>query len=236
MKRRFVLAATAAAVLIAGGATTAVAVNTGGPGSPQSDARTSAQLAATAGAQGAAADGGREDREAGESGDAGRVAGAKSDAAQAAVAALRAVPGTVTEIELDEERGALVWEADVLGRDGAWHDLTLDPLTTRVLRSHTDRDTSGAHGQDRVRAALHGTTVDAASAARAVGQGRGTVTSVDFEDDHGAKAVWEVETVTRDGKEHTYLVDPRTAAVSTAPADDRDDHDGSADDHDGADD
>ncbi|MFF9477349.1 PepSY domain-containing protein [Streptomyces sp. NPDC014733] len=224
MKRRSVLAATAAAVLIAGGATTAVAVNTGGPGGPQSGAQTAAQLAATAGAEGAAADGGRDRREAGESGDAGRAAGAKTDAAQAAVAALRAVPGTVTEVELDEERGALVWEADVLGRDGAWHHLALDPLTTRVLRSHTDPGTGGTHGQDRARAALRGTTVDAASAARAVGRGHATVTSVDFEDDdHGAKAVWEVETVTRDGREHTYLVDPRTAAVSAAPADD--DHD-----------
>ncbi|WP_405744631.1 PepSY domain-containing protein [Streptomyces sp. NBC_01525] len=228
MKRRFVLAATAATVLIAGGATTAVAVTTDdGPGSPQSGAQTSAQLAATAGADGAD---GRE-----ESGDAQRAAGAKTGAAQAAVAAVRAVPGTVTEIELDEDRGALVWEADVLGRDGAWHGLTLDALTTRVLHSHVDRDTSGAHGQDRARAALRGTTVGAADAARAVGQRRGTVTSVDFEDDP-AKAVWEVETVTRDGREHTYLVDPRTAAVSAAPADDdHADHDG-AGDHDGADD
>ncbi|MEU3709627.1 PepSY domain-containing protein [Streptomyces catenulae] len=222
MKRRIVLAATAAAVLIAGGATTAVAVNTGGPGGPQSGAQTAAQLAATAGAEGPAADGGRDRREAGEGKDAARATGAKTDAAQAAVAALRAVPGTVTEIELDEERGALVWEADVLGRDGAWHHLTLDPLTTRLLRSHTDRDTSGTHGQDRARAALRGTTVDAASAARAAARGQATVVSVEFEDDH-ARAVWEVETVTRDGREHTSLVDPRTAAVSAAPADD--DHD-----------
>ncbi|MGW1838097.1 PepSY domain-containing protein [Streptomyces sp. NPDC002067] len=223
MKRRIVLAVTAAAVLIAGGATTAVAVNTdGGPGSPQSEARTTAQLTATAGANGAAG-GDHED-----AAEARQAAGVRTTAAQAATAAVRAVPGTVTEIELDEDHGALVWEADVLGRDGAWHSLTLDPLTTRVIRSHTDRDTSGAHGQDRVRAALRGTTVDAASAARAVGQGRGTVTSVDFEDDHGTEPVWEVETVTRGGEEHTYLVDPRSAAVSAAPSDD--DHDDDQDD------
>lgn len=247
MKRHIVIATAAAAALIAGGAATAVAVNgNDGPGSPQSGAQTSAQLAAAGDvsgpAQGAAAGSGGSERSGGSAQDAGRSSivladrddrqedlreanAAKVSAAQAAAAALKAVPGTVTGLDLDNDEPGLVWDVDVLGKDGKWHDLTLDAGNGRVLNQHIDHDDDGDgddHGQARVRDQLKGATTDAAAAARA-GAAHGVVTSVDLDDDDRSAAVWEVETVTKDGKEHTFLVDPRSGKLTAAVAEDGDD-------------
>lgn len=237
MKRHIIIATAAAAALIAGGTATAVAVNSDS-GSTQSGAQTSAQLAAqnagTDGSQSASQDGrssirmqddddnGREDvREAG---------AAKVSAPDAAAAALKAVPGTVTGLDLDADRPGLVWEADVLGKDGTWHEVTLDAGNARVLNQHIDHEDDDDHGQGHVRDELKGAKTDAAGAARAAAS-HGTVTSVDLDDDHRAKGVWEVETVTKDGKEHQLLVDPQSGKLTVAAAHDEDD-----DDNDGADD
>ncbi|MFG2206135.1 PepSY domain-containing protein [Streptomyces sp. NPDC048638] len=215
MKRHIVIATAAAAALIAGGTTTALAVNSGdGPGSVQSGARTTAQLAAHDGQGRGGDDGGQEDvREA-------RAAGVS--APQAAAAALKAVPGTVSGLDLDRDRPGLVWEADVLGKDGKWHEVTLDAGSGRVLDQHVD------HEDDAV--SPSGAKVDAAAAARIAGA-HATVTSLDLDDDHRARAVWEAETVTKDGKEHKLLIDPDSGKPTAAPAHDADD-----DDNDGADD
>ncbi|MFG2223483.1 PepSY domain-containing protein [Streptomyces sp. NPDC048644] len=242
MKRHILIATAAAAALIAGGTATAVAVNgSEGPGSPQSGAQTSAQLAATAGGTGGdtqqtrAADGRssipmRDHDEDGQE-DVREAAAAKVSAPQAAAAALKAVPGTVTGLDLDADRPGLVWDVDLLGNDGKWHELTLDAGNARVLNQHIDHEDDDDHGQGQVRRQLKGATMDAAGAARAAAEDHGTVTSVDLDDDHRAKAVWEVETVTKDGKEHKLLIDPQSGALTIAPAHDADD-----DDNDGQDD
>ncbi|MCB5911938.1 PepSY domain-containing protein [Streptomyces pinistramenti] len=236
MKRHILIATAAAAALIAGGTATAVAVNgSEGPGSPQSGAQTSAQLAAKAGGTGAdgrqahnAADGRSsipmQDHDEDGQEDVREAAAAKVSAPQAAAAALKAVPGTVTGLDLDADRPGLVWDVDQLGKDGRWHELTLDAGNARVLNQHVDHEDDD-HGQGQVRSRLKGATTDAAGAARTAAAGHGTVTSVDLDDDHRAKAVWEVETVTKDGKEHDLLVDPQSGALTAAPAHGADDDD-----------
>ncbi|TJZ46043.1 peptidase M4 [Streptomyces piniterrae] len=252
MKRNIIIATAAAAALIAGGTATAVAVNgSDGPGSTQSGAQTSAQLAAQdAGAHGTGPakaqqraqpqaqtqgqssirvqDDGRDDdgRE-----DLREAAAAKVSAPQAAAAALKAVPGTVTGLDLDSDRPGLVWDADVLGKDGKWHEITLDAGNARVLNQRVDHEDDDDHARER--AALKNAEapkITAATAARTAAA-HGTVTSVDLDDDHRGKAVWEVETVTKDGKEHKFLVDPQSGKLTAAPAQGDDDGD-----NDGADD
>ncbi|MFG3116936.1 PepSY domain-containing protein [Streptomyces sp. NPDC048197] len=196
MKRHLVIATAAAAALLAGGTVTAVAVS--GNGAP-----------ATAPAAGHA----RQDTE-----DLREAGAARVTAPQAAAAALKAVPGKVSGLDLDQDRPGLVWDADVLGKDGKWHEVTLDARTARVLNQHVDREDDDDHAQERT--ALKNARTDAATAARKAGHG--TVTSVELDDDHRTKAVWEVETVTKDGTEHKLLVDPDTGALSTAPAHDDD--------------
>ncbi|MFF4949171.1 PepSY domain-containing protein [Streptomyces chattanoogensis] len=218
MKRHIVIATAAAAVLVAGGTATAVAVNgSDGPGSSRSGARTSAQPAAHDG-RGQEDRGREDDRQE----DLREANAAGVDAPAAAAAALKAVPGTVAGLDLDRDRPGLVWEADVLGKDGKWHEITLDAGNGRVLNQHIDHEDDAADPR--------GARTDAAAAARTAAA-HGTVTSVDLDGDHRAKAVWEVETVTKDGKEHKVLVDPQSGKATVAPAQDADD-----DDNDGADD
>ncbi|MFJ9416284.1 PepSY domain-containing protein [Streptomyces sp. NPDC101227] len=211
MKRHIVIATAAAAALIAGGAATAVAVNSAdAPGSARSGVRSTAQLAAHD-------DQGRDDRDDDHGQEDIREAHAAKVAAPAAAAtALKAVPGTVTGLDLDRDRPGLVWDADVLGKDGRWHEITLDAVNGRVLNQHIDHEDDGPNPK--------GAKVDAAAAAR-IAAGHGTVTSVDLDDDHRAKALWEVETVTKDAKEHKVLVDPQSGKLTVAPARDADDDD-----------
>ncbi|MFE7242422.1 PepSY domain-containing protein [Streptomyces sp. NPDC057582] len=63
-------------------------------------------------------------------------------------AALRAVPGTVTSIELDDtvgRSGTLHWEVDITGKDGNRHELNVDARTAAVT---ADRSDDGRHGDD----------------------------------------------------------------------------------------
>ncbi|MGY5130216.1 PepSY domain-containing protein [Streptomyces nigrescens] len=233
MKRQLIIATAAAAALVAGGTVTAVAVSSDGSGSARSGAPVTAQSAAhDAGSGTAQMQDGRagirmQDDDANGQEDIREARAAKVTASDAAAAALKAVPGTVAGLDLDADRPGLVWDADVLGKDGKWHEVTLDAGNARVLNQHVDHDDDDAAGE---RAALQNARTDAGAAARTAAASHGTVTSLELDDDR-AKAVWEVETVTKDGKEHKLLVDPQSGKLSTAPADDADD-----DDNDGADD
>ncbi|AGP54955.1 PepSY domain-containing protein [Streptomyces rapamycinicus] len=129
---------------------------------------------------------------------------------QAAGAALKAAPGTLDSIDRDHGR----WEADVLGKDGRWHEVTLD-ANGKVIDQRVDQDENDPEDAAEAKALRHA-TVSATEAARKAAS-RGTVTSVEFDGDH--TPVWEVETV-KNHKERDLLVDPRSGKVTQAPADD----------------
>ncbi|CDR06470.1 PepSY domain-containing protein [Streptomyces iranensis] len=128
---------------------------------------------------------------------------------QAAGAALKAVPGTLDSIDRDHGR----WEADVLGKDGKWHEVTLD-ANGKVIGQHVDRDTDPEDAAEAK--ALRNADVSATEAARKAASGS-TVTSVEFDGDRSP--VWEVETV-KNHKERDLIVDPQSGKVTQAPADD----------------
>ncbi|MEU9759656.1 PepSY domain-containing protein [Streptomyces sp. NPDC047985] len=191
MKRKTVVAAVAAAVLVGGGTATAVAF--ADEGHDRDAARSSAP-----------------------SGQPARV-----DIGGATAAAVKAVPGTVTEAELDDEDGGLVWELEVYGSDGTWHDVTVDAGNGKVLGTHA------ADGHDAHAPRSAAVSLDAAVKA-ALGTAPGSVTSVDLDDDHdgrGGVSHWEVEVRGEDGTHHELNVDARTAKVTADRSDDGDHHD-----------
>ncbi|ROQ65954.1 putative membrane protein YkoI [Streptomyces sp. 840.1] len=148
----------------------------------------------------------------------------------AAAAAVRAVPGTVTEAELDDEDGRLVWELDVYGSERTRHDVTVDPADGKVLADHVDSD-------DGDRSAPRKTSVTLDDAVRAaLGSVPGTVTSVELEDHDGrtGRAVhWEVDVRGKDGAKHELDVDAKTAKVTVdRPDSGHGGDDGDGDDHD----
>ncbi|WP_326657914.1 PepSY domain-containing protein [Streptomyces sp. NBC_00385] len=153
----------------------------------------------------------------------GRAAGsstARVSAGEAAASAVRAVPGSVTEAELDGEDGAPVWELDVYGSDKVWHDVTVDAGNGKVLAEHTSDD------RDRHAPRSAPVTLDAAAAA-ALNTTPGTVTSVEL-DGHEGKAVrWEVDVRGKEGRAHELNVDAKSGAVTVDRSDDgHDTHDG----------
>lgn len=197
-KRRIAVAAVAAAVLAGGGAATAVAF-ADDEGHDRDVARSSAPGTATA----------------------------RVDIGGATAAAVKAVPGTVTEAELDDEDGAAVWELDVYGSDGRWHDVTVDAGKGEVLgtRAADDHDGRDAHAPRSAAVSL-----DAAVKA-ALRTAPGSVTSVDLDDDdRGGAPHWEVEVRGENGTHHDLNVDARTGKV-TADRSDDDRHEGRDSDH-----
>ncbi|GGX42001.1 PepSY domain-containing protein [Streptomyces fructofermentans] len=217
MKRNIVIATIAAAALVGGGTATALAV-TGDDdaGVKQSSVRV-ADDDRTDDRDDRDGDGtdraedrdGTDDR----AENAAEAKAAKVTAADAITAALKSVRGTAVSAELDDEGSSLVWDVDVLTQGGNRHSVQVDPGNGKVLGSHADTadDADDAADDSRARAALKDASVTAAEAAEAAAA-KGTVVSVDLDDDRAAG--WEAETTGADGTERDWTVDLRTAKVT----------------------
>ena len=228
MKRNIAVATLTAAVLVGGGlAATAAFADSGSSGTDERTAVADRAVVA--------------DRAAGNTVE--RKTGPEAERLtvdEAVGAALKAVPGTVTEAELDEDdddRDRVVWKLDVYGSDKVWHDVTVDARNGTVL---SDREDDGNDDRDRHAPRSSAVSLDAAVKA-ALGAQPGTVTSVDLDDDNdddngraGAPR-WDVDVAGKDGKEHELHVDAKNGKV-TVDHDNDNDNDGDDDDNDGDDD
>ncbi|MFG2029780.1 PepSY domain-containing protein [Streptomyces sp. NPDC048825] len=134
-------------------------------------------------------------------------------AADAIRAALKHTTGTAVAADLDDEGTAHVWEVDVLTNGGAWHSIQIDPANGKVRGSHTEKDDDGDDAAEtaQVRAALKGSSVTAAEAAEAAA--KGTVTSVDL-DEESTDQAWEVDTTAADGTGSDWRVNPDSGKVT----------------------
>ena len=63
---------------------------------------------------------------------------AKIDARAASKAATDKVPGTVDEVDLDEEGGNVVYEVEVTAKDGTETDVIVDATNGKVLSQQAD--------------------------------------------------------------------------------------------------
>ncbi|WP_433478634.1 PepSY domain-containing protein [Spirillospora sp. CA-142024] len=139
---------------------------------------------------------------------------------QAVDAALKAVPGKVEEIDLNDAHGRTVWEVDVLAADGTWRDVTVDAGNAKVTGNRADRpDEDGDHRGEAALRNAKVTVSDAAGAALKAVSGR--VTSAEFEHDDG-KAVWELDVTAQDGTEHEVTVNAATGKVIDSETGDED--------------
>ncbi|MFF1699913.1 PepSY domain-containing protein [Streptomyces sp. NPDC058257] len=213
MKRNIVIATVAALALVGGGTATALA-NSGDDESSAAAEKSSVQL------KNNDRDDDRDDAKENTT----EVKAAKVTAADAIKAALANQSGTAVSAELDDEdNGGLVWDVDVLGKGSTWHSVQVDPGTGKVLGSHTEQDDDGDAG--RVAAALKGASTSAEDAAKAAAA-KGTVTSVDLDDD-GTAGAWEAETSNAKGAESDWKVDLQSGKVTA----DRSDSHGDSDDN-----
>ncbi|MFH8290869.1 PepSY domain-containing protein [Streptomyces sp. NPDC018059] len=230
MKRNIVIATVAAAALITGGTATALATTGDDEGAAN---RSSVQLKDhdRKDDDHKSDDDGKDDRDDAAENTA-EAKAAKVTAADAIRAALAKTPGTAVSAELDEEDGGLVWGVDIL-KGNTWHEVEVDPGTGKVLGTWVDKDDDGDDATDaaRVNSALKGASTSAEDAARTA-SAKGTVTSVDLDDD-GTAGAWGVETTGAKGAESEWHVDLKTGKVTADRADghdDRDDQDDASDD------
>lgn len=242
MKRNIVIATVAAMALVGGGTATALAA-TGDDDSSAAAKKSSVQLKDHDRDNDSDRDDDRyddrDDRDDAKENTA-EAKASKVTAADAIKAALAEKSGTAVSAELDDEdNGGLVWDVDVLGKGSTWYSVQVDPGTGKVLGSHTDQDDDDADDASRVAATLKGASTTAQDAAKAAAA-KGTVTSIDLDDDGTAKA-WEAETASGKGAESDWKVDLQSGKVSADKSDSQDsDHDSddndSDDDADGSDD
>ncbi|MEU6848043.1 PepSY domain-containing protein [Streptomyces sp. NPDC046716] len=198
MKRRTtVISAIAAVALIGGGTATAVALSGDGDPGTSTASRSSVTV--------------KDDGVSDAQENANEAKGARITAEDAIAAALKHTPGVAAEADLDSDDGRLVWDVDVIG--SARHHVEVDPGTGKVLGSHVERaDKDDDDDPARVAAALKNAPTSASDAARAAAA-KGTVTSVEADDD-GSVSVWEVETTSANGVQHDWHVDLRSGAVT----------------------
>ncbi|MEV5902395.1 PepSY domain-containing protein [Streptomyces sp. NPDC052127] len=194
MKRKLVIAAVAASVVIGGGTAVAFA---------DDEARTGAAEVRAAGPVAA-------DRAEGST-----ASSPKATAAEVIAAALRHTPGTAVGADREDDGAdAGTWHVDVVQADGVEQTVAVSPDTGKVLgvQRDTDDDADDADDDaDEARAdlaALKGADVDAREAALAVAA-KGAVTDVDLDDDDRA-TVWSVDTA----KAGEWQVDVRTGKVT----------------------
>jgi uncharacterized membrane protein YkoI len=72
----------------------------------------------------------------------------KIDRAAAEEAALGAVQGEVKEVELESEGGSAVYEVEILGKDGNFHEVAVDADSGKVLGQEAEDDGSDDQGAD----------------------------------------------------------------------------------------
>lgn len=205
--RRLLVALVAAGVVAGGGATAFAAANADG----RDGGRDGGQVA-PAGAGPAVA-------ESPSATPSGEPSGGPVTVLDAAAAALKAAPGEIDEIELDDG----VWEVEIVADNGRWRDLKVDAGSGKVLSDRADDD-----DDDDDAAALRKAKLTASDAAEAALKAApGTVTAVEFDEDDG-RLVWEVEVKGEDGNERELEVNASSGKV--AFDDDDDDGDDDRDD------
>lgn len=155
--------------------------------------------------------------------DEGVPSGTRVTAVQAAQAALKAAPGTVEDIDLDDDGDPAVWEVDVVASGGV-RTVSVDAGSGKVVQNRADDDDDDGDDDRREAAAdakaLGAAKVTAVAAANAALKAApGTVTSVDFQT--GTTPSWEVEVSGSNGTEHEVTVDAASGKVLQNQADDR---------------
>lgn len=122
--------------------------------------------------------------------------------------------GKVFDLELDRERGMLVWELDVAS-GSAVYDVTINARSGKVLRVKRD------HTPDRGLRLLPAANVNAEKAARTATRAVPGAKVHGLElDRRRDRVVWEAELVTGKGVEYDVVIDAKTGKVLSKKVDD----------------
>jgi len=134
-------------------------------------------------------------------------------------AALEKVPGTAGEVELEDEKGTIVYEIELVSTDGTEHEVEVDAQTGEVLKVEADDDENeeeDSQNQDKLAKQAKITEDEAINAA--LEKVPGTVNEIELEVENGT-VVYEIKVLSTDGTEQEVIVDAQTGEVLKVDAD-----------------
>ncbi|KAB7705602.1 hypothetical protein F9802_13790 [Bacillus aerolatus] len=127
---------------------------------------------------------------------------------------LEKVPGTVKNVELDDEDGTVVYEVEVQAKDGKEQDVKIDAQTGKVIKIEKDDEDEKEESdqQEQARLMKQAKITKEESMKIALEKVPGTVKSVELDDEDGT-VVYEVEVQAKDGKEQDVKIDVQTGKI-----------------------
>lgn len=190
---------TAVALAAAGVLALGACGGSSGPGASSSAPSSSAPAGSTGAAGNGAGSG------------AGQGGGQSAGLEKAGAAAVAKVAGgTLVSIEL--ERHGTVWEAQVVSRDGAEHEMDVSAATGAVTSAHAKRE--GAADRAKHRTRIADAKVDYADAAKKIRATvrDGRITELNLDGYHGG-TVWEADVDDHAGVRHEVKLNAANGAV-----------------------
>ena len=135
-------------------------------------------------------------------------------------AALEKVPGTVEEVELEDEKGTIVYEIELVSTDGTEHEVEVDAQTGEVLKVEADDDENEEEdSQNQAKLAKQAKITEDEAINMALEKVPGTVNEIELEVENGT-VVYEIKVLSTDGTEQEVKVDAQTGEVLKVEADD----------------
>ena len=158
---------------------------------------------------------------------------AKITEAESRAIALQKVPGAVTDVELEDEDGTIVYGVEVQAKDGSKQDVKVDAQTGKIVKvDNGDEEENGQEEndqeendkQEQAKLAELAKITEAESKAIALQKVPGTVTEVELEDEDGT-IIYGVEVQVKDGSKQDVKVDAQTGKIVKVENDDQDEND-----------
>ena len=136
-------------------------------------------------------------------------------------AALEKVPGTVEEVELEDKKGTIVYEIELVSTDGTEHEVEVDAQTGEVLKVEADDENENEEedSQNQAKLAKQAKITEDEAINMALEKVPGTVNEIELEVENGT-VVYEIEVLSTDGTEQEVKVDAQTGEVLKVEADD----------------
>ncbi|MEU8628459.1 PepSY domain-containing protein [Streptomyces sp. NPDC048669] len=111
------------------------------------------------------------------------------------------------------------WVAEVVAKDGTEHTVRIDAVSGKVLQSVEKQDQDAQEKTRTAERIAKATQTPKQAAKAATDKAKGTVTSVDLDDNDKNVLVWSVDVVSKDWKETTVDIDAASGSVTGEHAD-----------------
>ncbi|MFI8434575.1 PepSY domain-containing protein [Streptomyces sp. NPDC079020] len=122
-----------------------------------------------------------------------------------------ASPSGMTSASPGSEK--LEWVAEVAEKDGTAHTVRIDAVSGEVIEAKADTDQDAEDKQQLATWIAEATQTPQQAAKVATDKKKGTVTSVDLDDNDGKGVIWSVDVVDTDWKMTTFAVDAKNDTI-----------------------